>query len=1058
MIAWFARNGVAANLLMVFIVAWGLFTMTRLPLEVFPSFELDVVNVRMSFRGATPAEVEQGVTIKIEEAVHDLEGIKRLSSTAFEGRGTVRIEASKGYDVDKLLDQVKQRVDGVNTFPGETERPSIYIPSRQREVISVMVTGSGINGGANTLSERELRGLGERVRDELAALPEVSLVKLDAVRDYEIAIEVSEQALRRHRLTLAEVAAAIERSSMDLSAGAIKTDGGEVLISTKGQAYNRADFADLAVMTRGDGTRLTVGDLAIVKDGFNEDPVKALCNGQPCVLVDVFRRGNQSAIRVASAVKNYVEKSRAALPPGVDLALWRDRSKVVKARLDTLTRSALQGGALVIILLTLFLRPSVAFWVFIGVPVSFMGGIAMMAPLGMTINIVSLFGFILVLGIVVDDAIVTGENIYTHLRKNPDPLAAAIRGTEEVAVPVTFGVLTTVAAFLPMLFIEGVRGQIFSQIPMIVVPVLLFSLIESKLVLPSHLSHVRVYQGGGGKRRNALGRVQGAIADGLELFIIKLYRPLLAAALRQRYLTLALFIGIAVVVFSLASSGHIRFVFFPRVQSEVASANLVMPAGTPFEVTSRHVERMTAAAQTLQQKYRDPDGDSVIRAVLSTSGADKQSHRGRVRFEIASPEARTLTVTSSELVREWRRMIGPVPGAKELTYRAEIGRGGSPLDVQLNGNDFGPLRALAGEVKAKLLEYPGVFDAGDSFDDGKEEIQLTIKPEAQQLGLTLADLARQVRQAFFGAEVQRVQRGREDVRVMVRYPLDERRSLNSLESMLIRAPDGAAVPFREVAEARIGRSFAAIKRIDRSRTINITADVNKEQANVEAIKADLATFLDGRAAAYPGVSHSLEGEAREQRESFGSLKYGLIFALLVIYTLLAIPFRSYLQPLMVMSVIPFGICGAIVGHMIMGMPLSIISVCGMLALIGVVINDSLVLVDYVNRRRRADPVAAVYDAVLTAGTARFRPVLLTSLTTFAGLTPLILEKSTQAQFLIPMAVSLGFGILFATFITLLLIPVNYMVSADLARGCRSLVGLYRRTPNPEPRSQPEMRS
>ena len=1030
MIAWFARNGVAANLLMVFIIVCGLYALSnRIPLEVFPSFELDVINVQVAYRGASPAEVEETITIKIEEALADLEGVSELRSRAQEGSGSVTVEVASGYDPRVVLDEVKLRVDRISTFPDNIERPVISIPARTREVISVVVAGA--------VSERELRLLGERVRDDLANLPDITQVELSGVRPYEIAIEISDQTLRQYGLSLEDIAQAIRQASLDLAAGTIKTQGGEVLIRSKGQAYQRAEFERITVLTRADGTRLSLADIATVRDGFEENPIATVFNGKAAVLIDVYRIGDQNAIDLAASVRDYIEQARAWLPKGVEIDYWRDRSTVVKARLNTLLNSALQGGVLVLLLLTLFLRGAVAAWVFISIPVSFLGGLAIMPELGLTLNTVSLFAFILVLGIVVDDAIVTGENIYTHLKRGTDPLQAAIQGTQEVAVPVTFGVLTTVVAFAPLLMVEGVRGQIFAQIPLIVIPVLLVSLVESKLILPAHLRHLKAAPPPSAKRRvNPWLQLQRAIADGLELAVRRYYQPVLAAVLRQRYFTLALFTGVLIVIFSLVSAGHIRFVFFPRVQSEVASATLTMPVGTPFEVTARHIEHIADAARQLRDQYIDPaSGNSVITAILSTSGyigsseGGGQSHIGRVNFEITPPEQRTISISSSQLVSEWRRLIGPIVGAKELSLRAEFGRGGSPFDVRLSGTDFSQLQALSEQIKARLRSYPGVYDITDSFSDGKQELQLAIKPEAEPLGLSLDALARQVRQAFFGLEVQRVQRGRDDVRVMLRFPLAERRSLANLETMLIRTPEGVVVPFSEVAEVKPGRSAASIQRVNRSRTLDVLADVNKESADVEAIKRDLSAFVADLVAAAPGVTASLEGEAREQRDSFRSLAWGMTFVLFALYTLLAIPFRSYSQPLMVMAVIPFGVAGAILGHLIMGMALSIISVMGMLALSGVVVNDSLVLVDYVNRRRREGvPIA---DAVRHAGVARFRAVLLTSLTTFAGLMPLIFEKSTQAQFLIPMAVSLGFGILFATFITLLLVPVNYLILDDI---------------------------
>ena len=1026
LINWFARNSVAANLLMLFIIGWGLTTLfTRIPLEVFPSFELARVNVSVPFRGATPSEVEEGVTIKVEEVVQDIVGIKQITSTASENSGLVSIEVAKGFDTDKVLDEVKQRVDGISTFSEEVGTPVITVPQRVREVISVVVAGP--------LPEKELRILASRVRDELEALPNVSSVEVSGARSFELAIEISQASLARYDLTLAGVAQAIENSSLDLAAGAISTAGGEVLLRTRGQAYDVEDFSNIVVLSRPNGTRVTLGDLASITDGFEEGGLTQRYNGQNSIEIDVFRTGLQSAILVADDVKQYLTEAQARMPHGVTIGYWRDRSRTVKARMNTLTKSALQGGFLVIILLTLFLRFWVAAWVFIGVPVSILGGIALMPLLGVSLNLISMFAFILVLGIVVDDAIVTGENIYTHMRKKKDRVQAAIDGTNEVAVPVTFGVLTTVAAFTPLLLIEGVRGQIFAQIPLIIIPVLLFSIIESKFVLPSHMSHLNFHKE---TKPNIFARIQHRIADGFEWCIDRLYQPVLAAALRNRYLVLSLFVGGAIIVFSLVSAGHIRFIFFPRVQSEIARANLEMPAGTPFEVTEAHVQRMTDAVKRLQAKHVDPEtNESVIESILSTAGSSggraKGSNLGRVLFEITPPEERTLDITSRELVAEWRREIGDIAGAKNLSFRAEFGRGGSPIDVELSGLNFDVLNSASARIKSALAQYPGVIDISDTFEGGKQEIQLNIKPAASQLGVSLSDIASQVRIAYLGSEVQSIQRNRDEVKVYVRYPKEERASIDQLERLSIRTPAGNSVPLDSVASIDVGRGFAQIRRVDRRRTVNVQADVNKATANVEGIKRDLTELAAELEQEFPDLRISLEGEAREQRESFGSLKTGLIFVLMVIYALLAIPFKSYLQPLLVMVVIPFGVVGGVLGHMLMGMSLSVMSYMGMLALIGVVVNDSLVLVDWVNRQRAKG--IELFDAVKGAGLARFRAVILTSLTTFFGLIPLIFETSTQAQFLIPMAVSLGYGILFATIVTLILIPVNYLVLEDIKR-------------------------
>ncbi|WP_413401299.1 efflux RND transporter permease subunit [Pseudoalteromonas sp. KJ71-7] len=1018
MIAWFTKNHVAANLLLVTLLLSGLFSLSsKIPLEVFPSFETDMISVGVSLRGATPEDVEQGVTIRIEEAVQDLEGIKQIFSRSSEGSGSVTIEVESGYDPRELLADIKSRVDAINTFPGDAEKPIVALAERKREVIAVTVSSD--------YGEKETREYAEKVRDQILRLPNVTQVELSGVRDYELAIEVSQDTLRQYSLSLAQISSAIANSSSDISAGNLKTEGGDVLISSKGQAYRKDEFASIVVKNQADGTIIRLGDIATIKDDFEETPVRTRFNGKQAAFIDVYRIGPQSAITVADDVKNYIEEQQATLPQGFKLSYWDDDSELVKSRIATLTSNALQGGILVLALLTLFLRPAIAFWVFIGIPVSFMGAFIAMPIFGVTLNIMSLFGFILVLGIVVDDAIVTGENVYTHLKTAKSGEQAAILGTQEVATPVTFGVLTTVAAFLPLAFIEGARGALFAQIPVVVIPVLLFSLIESKFVLPAHLKYIKLRHQKG--EPSKLEAIQQRFADGFESAILKYYQPILNTALRHKLTTVSLFVGVFFIILTMITSGWTKFIFFPRIPSETVRVNLTLPTGTPFEVTNKYVIDMSEKAQQLQDKYRDPNtGESVILNILATTGGrGGASNSGAVRFEITPAEQRESDIGSRELASEWRDLIGVIPGAESLTFRAEIGRSSDPIDVQLSGTSLTILQDVADNIKNRLATYPTVFDIADSMSDGKEELRIELTQQGLALGLNRVNVAGQVRNSFFGSQVQRIQRGRDDVRVMVRLPIDERRSVADLQNILISTPDGGSVPLSHVATLTAGQSPSTINRIDRYRTLNVTADIEKNNTNMTVLQADLAKYLDELMQQYPGVEYKLEGEAKEQRESFGSLAWALVFVFFIIYALLAIPFKSYMQPIIVMSVIPFGMIGAVVGHWIMGMDLTIMSLLGMLALIGVVVNDSLVLVDFINKKRSEG--GDLIEAVKLAGASRFRPVMLTSLTTFIGLMPLLFEKATQAQFLIPMAVSLGFGIIFATFITLLLVPVNYML-------------------------------
>ena len=725
MIAWFTRNHVAANLLLVTIVMAGLFSLSnRIPLEVFPSFESEIVNISVSLRGSTPEDVERGITIRIEEAIQDLEGIERITSRSSEGSGSVSVEVEDGYDPREMLADIKSRVDAINTFPVDAEKPITALAQRKRDVITVTV--------GSDYGEKEVKEFAEQVRDEMLRLPGVTQLELDGVRDYEIAIELSQDKLRQYDLSIAEVSRAVGSSSVDISAGNLKSSGGDILLRSKGQAYHKDEFDNIVIKTNPDGSILRLADIATVTDGFEEYPIRTRFNGKQAAFIEVYRIGQQSAIEVADKIKDYIEQRQDTLPRGYTLSYWDDDSMIVKNRLATLTSSAIQGSILVLLLLTMFLRPAIAFWVFIGVPVSFMGALILMPVFGVTLNIMSLFGFILVLGIVVDDAIVTGENVYRHMKLNDSAEAAAIKGTQEVATPVTFGILTTVAAFLPLAFIDGARGALFAQLPVVIIPVLLFSLIESKFVLPAHLKYIKLR---GDKKPSKFQKFQQGFADGFETAIIKYYQPVLQKALRNKGATISMFVGAFILVLAMLMSGWTKFVFFPRIPSETVRMNLTMPTGTPFEVTDKFVQKISNAAYQLQQEYIEEDGTSVIINVLSfTGGRGGSTHVGQVRFEILPPESRQSQVTSQQLLREWRQAIGTIPGAESITFRAEIGRASDPVDIQLSGNDMEVLKQISEKVKERLATYPEIFDIADSLSDGKQELQIELNDQGKALG------------------------------------------------------------------------------------------------------------------------------------------------------------------------------------------------------------------------------------------------------------------------------------------------------------------------------------
>jgi len=864
-ISWFVKNPVAANLMMIGIIFLGFYSLVKkVPLETFPAFEQDVVNIAVSYPGATPKEVEQGVTLRIEDAIADLPGIERISSNSNEGRALVRAEIRKRYDTTVVLNEIKSRIDRVSNFPEETEQPVVAQIIRVRDVITVVIE-------QDRNDEVILRQNTEKIRDEIRSLPNITQVSMGGVRDWEISINIPQATLSQYGLTINDVAKAIRAASQDIPGGSIKTQSGEILVRSLGQAYNKNDYAAISIISHKNGAVVRLGDIAEINDGFNEDPLYSRFDKKNAAFINIARVGDQSAIELADTVINYINERKKTLPAGLSLSYWRDSSKVVKARINTLTYSLIQGIGLVLLLLALFLRPDLAFWVSVGVPISFLGALAVMPFLGVTLNLVSMFGFILVLGIVVDDAIVTGENVYSHLKQHGDGVRAAIEGTNEIAVPVTFGVLTTVAAFLPLLMIEGVRGKIFAQIPLVVIPVLLFSLLESKFVLPSHLQHMKLR-----KKQNIIIKLQQKISRGLELFIEKVYGPILNILLNWRYLTLALFISVLILSISFVISGRYKYTFFPRIQSEVVTATLSMPEGTAIEITEKYLNKMLATAEELQRKYIEPSTNkSLIQHILQSvgsagfrpkAGVSGKSYLGMVSFEILPPEKRTIKITTPQLVAEWRKMIGPVPGAKELSFFAELGRGGSPINVQLKGHDFKELNALAQKVKAKLGEYEGLHDIKNSFEGGKDEVQIRIRPEAEQLGLNLSLIGTQIRHAIYGTEVQRIQRNLSEVKVMIRLPKAERVSLPDLQNLLIRTPRGAEIPLSEVAEIKLGVGTSTITRVDRKRIINITADLNKEKINANSVAADLKEWLPTILENHPSISFDLEGEQREQKK------------------------------------------------------------------------------------------------------------------------------------------------------------------------------------------------
>lgn len=1015
LISWFARNSVAANLLMFILIAGGLFSAYTIKKETQPRIDTNYVTISVPFLGATPEDVEEGVIIKIEEAIQDVEGIHEIISTASRGMGSVTVEIDADYEVVDVMDIIKNRVDAISTFPENTEKPIISRNRFENQVVMVSVFGS--------VSERTLKEFSKQVRNEIVTLPGVTRAEILGSRPYEISIEVSEFDLQSYDLTLIEVANAVRRSSLDLSAGSIRSDSGDVLVRTKGQAYTGKDFEDIVIRTNPDGTRLRLKDVATINDGFVEGEWFSEYNNQPAITIQVMSVGSQSDLDISASVREWLAKKEAALPANLQVAIWADVSYYLKDRLDLMLKNMVMGAALVFLILTLFLRLKLAFWVMIGLPVAFLGTFFLMPAVDVSVNMLSLFGFILVLGIVVDDAIVIGESAYTNMRAKGHSIDNIIEGVHEVAVPATFGVLTTIAAFLPILMISGVQGEFFAAIGWVVILCLLFSLVESKLILPAHLSHMKIRHYGK-STRNPFVRFQRFFSEGLHHFVDNRYVPLLERSLRHPALVLSSFIAMLILSVGLLIGGVLKFVFFPDIVADFLQVQVEMNEGTAPVKTEAVLRRIQDALWEVDRQVSEENGmepGSVVKSAMSWLNSDTQ---GQLITETAK---NTTLITGPDLLRRWREETGDIPGVKTLGFEGAAGGpgGGPDISLQLVGNNINQVSRAAAELERRIRQYEGVFDIRNSHENGTPEIKLNIKPEAETLGLTLVDLARQVRAGFYGEEVQRIQRGQDEVKVMVRYPANERDSVGYLNDIRIRTPDGGRVPFHAVAEVEMSETPSRIQRFDRERAVRLSAEVDKEMYEPGKITSDILNVeLPEVLKQFPGVRYRLSGASRSMQEVQIDLIKGAAFALFLIYALMAIPLKSYSQPLIIMSVIPFGAIGALVGHWMLGIQVSILSFFGLIALAGVVVNDSLILVDFVNREREKG--VELRQAVVDATRKRFRAILLTSLTTFFGLVPIVLETSLQAQLVIPMATSLAFGILFATVITLFLIPALYI--------------------------------
>jgi multidrug efflux pump subunit AcrB len=1020
-IAWFATNPVAANLLMVVIMTIGLASAFSIQRSLFPAIDIRYIVISMAYPGAAPEEVEKGIVLKIEEAINDVDGIKRVESDAYESLARIGIEPQDGVDLAKLLDDIKIRVDAIQQFPEEAEKPIIRQPQLQFPALTIQISGD--------LNEKSMKAMADEVRRELLTHPEVSAASIVGARDYEIAIEISEQQLREFHLTLDGVANTIATSSIDLPAGSVQTQNGDIMLRTVGQAYVQQDFESIVLKTWPDGTRLLLGDIANVNDGFVDGEGFSLFDGKYSLGIDLFAMGAQDIVDTAEVAKAYVKTKNAQLPPGIQLSIWGDLTYYLNGRLGMMLSNLAMGALLVFIILALFLEIKLAFWVMLGIPVCFLGAMAILntSYIGASLNMISIFGFILVLGIVVDDAIIMGESAYTEQEKYGHSVDSIVNGVYRVSTPATFGVLTTIVAFAPTLFIDGVFAAFPEACGWVVILCLCFSLVESKWILPAHLAHSKPTSN---KALLYVDGIQERINKRLRHFVENRYKPMMQSCIAHRYATLAFFLSLLILSFGLLSGGIVRTVISPDVPGEFLHVELRMSPGTSQKRTLAVISDLVADLQEVENVYQQTSAsDESLIAHTFSYGQTRTS--GGIFVELSKEDKRSIS--TREIEKRWRDQVGSIHGAEVFSISTEDGPSFGPdIAFDLEHKNFSTLRAASQDLEQAMRQYDGLYDFRNGASDTADEFHLDILPEAEALGLTRYELGRQVRHAFYGAEAQRVQRGINEVKVLVRYPKTDRETTNSINNMFIRTPSGDAVPFETVARMETRQGLLKATHINFQRAAEVTAQANKAIVEPGKIVAELrATVLPELLIKYPGLSYAMSGVSDEEDKLVRSMLVGFTLALFGIYALLAIPTKSYLQPLVIMGVIPFGIIGAIVGHWITGYPMSMMSVMGVIALSGVVVNDSLILVDYINKAVAEG--TDLYDATVEAGCRRFRAIMLTSLTTFFGLVPMLLETSAQAQQIVPMAISLAFGIVFATVITLLLVPCLTMMLGDLER-------------------------
>ena len=1050
LVSWFAGNPVAANIMMAFLILGGFLAASAMVTETFPSIDQKIITISTPYPGATPYDVEESITRRIEEAVIGIEGVKRVNSNANEGAGIVTIELQEFANDDEVLDDVETAVDSlIDSPPEDAEQTSITRSRTSGSMMSLSLFGD--------IEERTLHHWAERIESDLLQLPGITLVDITGGRNFELSIEVSETTLRDYGLTLDDVASRVKQFSIDVPSGTLRTPGGEISLRVQDKRYTEEEFANITIRSRADGSNLRLGDIASIHDGFEDVKMRSEYNGQPALFIEVSRSDTQDTLDMEETLKAYL--GTVDLPEGLSLEISRNMSDILRDRISLLARNAILGYILVFISLLLFLDLKLAFWTSLGIPISFLGGLLLVSFTGTSMNMITLFALIIVIGIVVDDAIVTGESIFNEQEKSPNSPNAVLRGVALVKAPVTIGVLTTIAAFAPLIFSTGTMGKIMKPVPIVVIAILAISLVEAFYILPAHLAKPSRWS------RGLLAKLRDNTQAGLRYFIKQWLSPSIDLALSYRYLTLAIALSTVIITLGIFQGGIVRFIFFPQVESDRITARLTMPTGTPFEITEQYAQQIYDAGlkidrdvfgthgntsqSTSQSTPQNTTKNTLIEAVSYTVGSQSSrtgpgtssrssnvSHLAEIRMELIPGNERNLS--ARELEGMWRKNTGFIPGVESLSFRSSLVNSGDDISIELSHRDETTLSQAAEQLKRAMSAINGVNEVQDSFQLGKQEYVFKLTAEGLAAGLTPLDIGQQLRRAYYGEEIHRIQRGRNELKVMVRYPNSERLSINNLYNTRIRLHDNTEMDLRTAAHIQEQRGYSTINRVDGRRVVTVSANVNEDITTPDDVISALnKTGLPTLSADFPGLTHGLEGQSRDQREDLAALVRNLFIALMVMFVMLASLLRSYWQPVVILSAIPFGFVGSLIGHLLMGFDISFISIFGMIALSGVVINDSVVLVDYYNHLRTEQTIS-VHDALIEAVTRRFRPILLTTITTSLGLLPMLLETSIQARFLIPMAVSFAFGILYASIVILFLVPALILIGEDFRHLAKNL--------------------